>query len=55
MKLYMFRAVPLSIIRSQALCTHSSGICHTGLLTACEMDQNRIESADLYDLYHCCV
>jgi len=25
-------------------CTHSSGICHTGLLTG-----------KLYDIYHCCV
>ena len=93
MKLYMFRAVSLSIIRSFSLytqqwcmsywfadslragsgwnatrctnfsnlflewnstcfgqflcpspgvfhCTHSNGICHTGLLTACEQDQN---------------
>ena len=73
MKLYMFRTVPLSIIRSYSLytqqwyvvqvcrqllsgirmelqflcpssgvfhCTHSNGICHTGLLTAFEWDQN---------------
>jgi len=33
MKLYMFRRVPLSIIRSFH-CTHSSGVYHTGLLTA---------------------
>jgi hypothetical protein len=31
----MFRTVPLSIFRS-FLYTHSKGICHTGLLTACE-------------------
>ena len=79
-------------------CTHSSGICHTGLLTACEQDQDgtcinaglrpvkrqnnyeskktkgtsyrvrlrldgvqfhpgpaRKLSANLYDIYHCCV
>ena len=30
----MLRAVPLSIIRSFH-CTHSNGICHAGLLTAC--------------------
>jgi len=30
----MFRTVPLSIIRVLH-CTHSNGICHTGLLTAC--------------------
>jgi len=40
MKLYMFRTVPLSIIRSFSLYTHSNGICHTGLLTACEQDQH---------------
>jgi len=39
----MFRTVPLSIIRSFS-CTHSSGICHTGLLTACEQDQNGTSS-----------
>ena len=33
-KLYIFQTVPLSIIRSFH-CTHSNGICHTGLLTAC--------------------
>jgi len=36
MKLYMFRTVPLSIVRSFFYCTHNNGICHTGLLTACE-------------------
>ena len=38
-------------------CTHSSVICHTGLLTACEQDQDgtRKLSAKLYDIYHCCV
>ena len=35
----MFRTVPLSIIRSFH-CTHSNGICRTGLLTACEQDQD---------------
>ena len=34
----MFQTVPLSIIRSFHR-THSNGICHTGLLTACEQDQ----------------
>ena len=38
MKLYMFGTVPLSIIRSFH-CTHSNGMCHTGLLTACEQEQ----------------
>jgi len=45
-------------------CTHSNGICHTGLRTACEQDQDGTEfhpdpthklSANLYDMYHCCV
>ena len=45
-------------------CTHSNGICHTGLLTACEQDQVGTQfqpdaacrlSADLYVIYHCCV
>ena len=35
----MFRTVPLSIIRSFFYCTHSNGICHTGLLTACEQEK----------------
>jgi len=39
MKLYMFRTVPLSII-GVFHCTHSNGICHTALLTACEQDQD---------------
>jgi len=65
----MFRAVPMSIIRSFSLHTHCNGICHTGLLTACEQDQDGAEdgnqfrpdptdrklSANLYDIYHCCV
>ena len=54
----MFRTVLLSIIRSFFYCTHSDGICHTGLLTACEQfrpDSARKLSANLYDIYHCCV
>jgi hypothetical protein len=42
MKIYMFRTVSLSIIRSSH-CTHSSDIYHTGLLTACEQDQDGTE------------
>jgi len=38
---------------------HSNVVCHTGLLTACELYQDpdpaRKLSADLYDIYHCCV
>jgi len=45
-------------------CTYSSGICHTGLLTACGQDQDGTQfhpdparklSAKLYDIYHCCM
>jgi len=36
----MFRAVPLSIIRSFFYWTHSIGIRHTSLLTACEQNQD---------------
>jgi len=44
----MFRTVPPSIIRVFH-CTHSSGIRHTGLLTARKLPAN------LYDIYHYCV
>ena len=40
-KFYVFRTVPVSIIRSfSTVRTHSNGICHTCLLTACEQDQD---------------
>jgi len=45
----MFRTVPLLTIRSFSLHTHSNGICHTHLLTVRKL------SANLYDIYHCCV
>jgi len=35
----MFRTVLLSVIRRVFHYTHSNGICHTGLLTACEQGQ----------------
>jgi hypothetical protein len=37
-KLYMFRTVSLS---SSGVfhCTHRNGICHTGLLTACKIEE----------------
>jgi len=59
MKPYMFRTVPLSIIRSFH-CTHSKGVCYKSLLTACEQDQAAVwscsqMSANLYNIYHCCV
>jgi len=38
----MFQTVPPS--SSGAFhCTHSNGTCHTGLLTACEQDQDGIQ------------
>jgi len=64
MKLYMLRTFPLSIMMSFSLHTHSSGICHTDLLKACEQDQDGTQfhsdparklSANLYDIHHCCV
>jgi hypothetical protein len=42
-KLYMFRTVPL-YHQKFFRCTHSNGICHTGLLTTCEQDQNGTRS-----------
>ena len=38
----MFGTVHLSIIRNFLHCTHSNGVCHIGLLTACEQDQDEI-------------
>jgi hypothetical protein len=35
-------------------CTHSNGICHTGLLTACEQDQDGVPSCQQTCMtYHC--
>ena len=50
-KLYMFRTFPLSIIESFSLYTHSNGTCHTEI----RPDPARKLSANLYDIYHCCV
>jgi len=38
-------------------CTHSSGICHTGLLTACQQGPDPADklSANLYDIPLLCV
>jgi len=36
----MFRTVPPSIIRSFSLYTQQWLLCHAGLLTACEQDQD---------------
>ena len=65
----MFQTVPLSIIRSFSLytgvfhCTHNNSICHTGLLTACEQDQDGTGSILILlascqqtcMTHHCCV
>jgi len=45
-KLYMFRTVPLSIIRSFSLYTQQWYVC---------WQLSRKLSANLYDIYHCCV
>jgi hypothetical protein len=60
MKLYIFRTVPLSIIRSFSLYTQQWYI-----LQICRQLSSRIRmelsdparklSAKLYDIYHCCV
>jgi len=55
MKLYMFRAVTLSIIRS-LFTVHSAMVCHTGLKRAFEQfhpGPARKLSTNLYDIYHC--
>ena len=48
----MLRTFPLSIIRSYSLYTQQRDV-HT----VCEKDQDpaRKLSANLYDIYHCCV
>ena len=60
-KVYMFWTVlwPSSGVFH---CTHSNGICHTGLLTAGEQDQDgtavtswSCSQAVSNDIYHCCV
>jgi len=44
----MFRTVPLSIIRSYSLCTQQWYMSY-------RPDPARRLSANLYDIYHCCV
>ena len=60
-KLYMFRRVPLPIIRS-LFTVHSAMVCHTGLQRVFEQDQDGTAvsswscsklSSNLYDIYHC--
>ena len=51
MKLYMFRDSS-SVHHKEFFTVHTPiGICHTGLLTACEQYPAR----KLYDIHHCCV
>ena len=50
----MFRTVPLSITRSFSLYTAMVYVIQV-LLTACEQDLSCKLSANLYDIYHCCV
>jgi len=52
MKRYMFRTV-LCPSSGVFPCTHSNGICHTGLLTACEQDEDGTQF--LYDIHNRCV
>jgi len=51
----MFRTVPLSIIRSFSLYTQKWYMSIKVLLTACEQDPASKQSANLYDIHHCCV
>jgi len=69
MKLYMFRTVPLYINRSFSLYTQQwymsyrfadslqagSGWNILILLANCQQHPDRKLSANLYDIYHCCV
>ena len=63
-KLYMFRTVPLTIIRSFSLYTQQwyMSYRHTGYSYSLRAGSGRIRhdparklSAKLYDIYHCCV
>jgi len=56
MQLYMFRAVPLSIIRS-LFTVHSAVVYVIQLSSRSRMDPDRARklSTNLYDLYHCWV
>ena len=52
-KLYMFRTVPLSIIRSFSLYTQKWYMSYR--FAEFRSDPARKLSANLYDIYHCCV
>jgi hypothetical protein len=57
MKLYMFRTVPLSIIRSFSLYTQQWYMSYSKIRMELQLqsDLARKLSANLYDIYHCCV
>jgi len=57
MKLYMFRTVPLSIIRSFSLYTQKWYMSYRFVdsLWAGAFAPAHKLSANLYDIYHCCV
>jgi hypothetical protein len=58
MKLYMFRAVPLSIIRSYSLYTQQRYMSYRfvdSFRNQFHPDPARKLSTNLYDIYHCCV
>ena len=52
----MFRRVPLSIIRSFSLYTQQLYMSYSRIRTELvRSDPARTLSANLYDIYHCCV
>jgi len=53
MKLYIFRTVPLSTIRSFSLYTQQWYMSYR--IRTFRPDPARKMSANLYDIYHCCV
>jgi len=53
-KFYMFRTVPLSITRSFSLYAQQWYMSYS-LRAGSEPDHARKLSANLYDIYHCCV
>jgi len=57
MKLYVFRTVPLSIIRNFSLYTQQWYVIQV-MQTVCEQEQMLLLTNclhNLYDIYHCCV
>jgi hypothetical protein len=52
--LYMFRTVPLSIIRSFSLCTQQYIRVCSQLANSIRIDPDRKLSENLYDIHHYC-